>query len=129
VALVSLQNVSDFVYKHIGQQNGCAAVDIWLQSTSGGEPRRLASHPSNDYEPDISPDNSEVVFRSDRHGGGIYSVSALGGDPRLIVKDGYVPHFSPGALFNALKFRTAARALHLNRGHSSIGQKLHVSEK
>ena len=68
---------------------------LWVQYIPGGEPRRLASHPADDHQPDISPNGSEVIFRSERDGGGIYSVSTLGGEPRLMVKGAYVPRFSP----------------------------------
>ncbi len=74
---------------------GAGNLDIWVQRTSGGEARRLTDDPADDREPDISPDGSQVVFRSDRDGGGIYSVGILGGHPRLILKDGYLPRFSP----------------------------------
>jgi len=70
-------------------------LDIWLQHVSGGEARRLTDDPADDREPDISPDGSEVIFRSERDGGGIYSVPTHGGSPRLIVKSGHVPRFSP----------------------------------
>src|SRR5258708_4279397 len=48
-----------------------------------------------DSQPDISPDGSKIVFRSERDGGGVYSVSALGGTPRLLIQGAYVPRFSP----------------------------------
>ena len=79
---------------YASDRGGSDNLDIW-QHTSGGEPRRLVGHPSDDRQPDISPDGNELVFRSERDGGGIYSVSTLGGDPKLILKDAYYPRFSP----------------------------------
>jgi hypothetical protein len=35
------------------------------------------------------------VFRSERAGGGIYTIPSLGGEPRLIAKGGREPRFSP----------------------------------
>jgi Tol biopolymer transport system component len=55
----------------------------------------LTTDPADDREPDISPEGNEVIFRSERDGGGIYSVPILGGEPRLIIKGGYLPRFSP----------------------------------
>ena len=45
--------------------------------------------------PDFSWDGSRIVFRSNRDGGGIYEIPALGGEARLIAKDGFNPRFSP----------------------------------
>ena len=45
--------------------------------------------------PDFSPDASRIVFRSNRDGGGIYEMPALGGDARLIAREGFNPRFSP----------------------------------
>ena len=74
---------------------GAGDLDIWMQQTAGGEPLRLTRDPADDYDPDFSPDASTMVFRSDRAGGGIYIVSALGGDARLIAREGRSPRFSP----------------------------------
>jgi Tol biopolymer transport system component/DNA-binding winged helix-turn-helix (wHTH) protein len=74
---------------------GAGNLDIWVQHIPGGEARRLTTDPADDHEPDISPDGSEIIFRSERDGGGIYSVPALGGEHRLLIKEGYVPRFSP----------------------------------
>jgi len=70
-------------------------LDIWLQHLSGGEARRLTDDPGDDSEPDISPDGGQIAFRSERAGGGIYTVPTLGGPLSLIVKNGFVPRFSP----------------------------------
>ncbi|MBM3810735.1 MAG: hypothetical protein FJW20_03770 [Acidimicrobiia bacterium] len=55
---------------------------------AGGEPIRLTHEETDDYEPAFSPDGSRIAFRSERDGGAIYLTSALGGEPRLIAKDG-----------------------------------------
>jgi serine/threonine protein kinase len=74
-----------------GQDN----LDIWVQQVDGGSPLRLTSDPANESEPSFSPDGSQIVFRSERDGGGIYTIPALGGESRLIVKGGFNPRFSP----------------------------------
>jgi eukaryotic-like serine/threonine-protein kinase len=70
-------------------------LDIWVQQVAGGEPIHLTHDPADDREPAFSPDGFQIAFRSDRDGGGIYLVPALGGEARLIAKDGQAPHFSP----------------------------------
>jgi eukaryotic-like serine/threonine-protein kinase len=70
-------------------------LDIWVQQVGSGEPLRLTRHDADDHEPSFSPDGTRIVFRSERDGGGIYMVPALGGDARLIARDGRRPRFSP----------------------------------
>ena len=74
---------------------GNGDLDIWVQQMSGGTPLRLTDDPADDSTPDFSPDGSQVVFRSERNGGGVYVVPALGGPARLIAPDGRRPRFSP----------------------------------
>jgi serine/threonine protein kinase len=69
--------------------------DIWVRHLAGGQPRRLTDHPSADWFPSFSPDGSQVVFRSERDGGGLYLIDALGGEPRRIHDKGFLPKFSP----------------------------------
>ncbi|HUQ90979.1 MAG TPA: protein kinase, partial [Bryobacteraceae bacterium] len=70
-------------------------LDIWVQQVAGGQPIQLTSNPSDDRHPSFSADGSKIVFRSEREGGGIYVISALGGEERLIAKSGQFPRFSP----------------------------------
>ncbi|MCH7946150.1 MAG: PD40 domain-containing protein [Armatimonadetes bacterium] len=70
-------------------------LDIWLEQIGGGQPIQLTRHEGDDTEPAFSPDGTKVAFRSERGDGGIYLVPALGGEPRLIAKQGHRPRFSP----------------------------------
>jgi eukaryotic-like serine/threonine-protein kinase len=74
---------------------GNGNLDIWVQPLPQGEPIRLTRHAADDYEPSFSPDGSRIVFRSDRNGGGVYVVSALGGPETRIAEKGRRPRFSP----------------------------------
>ena len=72
-------------------------ADIWVQPiTASSPPLRVTTDLANDGDPDISPDGSSVVFRSERNGGGIY-LAKIAGDKgeRLLVPDGRNPRFSP----------------------------------
>jgi Tol biopolymer transport system component len=70
-------------------------LDIWVQQVAGGGAVRLTDNPADDYDPSISPDGSQVAFRSNRDGGGIYLVPVLGGNARLLIPKGNHPRFSP----------------------------------
>src|SRR5260370_35356977 len=66
-----------------------------MQQVNGGTPLRLTNDPADDHEPSISPNGGVVAFRSERDGGGIYLVSAIGGASRRIADYGRRPRFSP----------------------------------
>jgi Tol biopolymer transport system component/tRNA A-37 threonylcarbamoyl transferase component Bud32 len=74
---------------------GGGIMNIWVQQVAGGEPVRVTNGPADDTEPSFSPDGSVIAFRSERDGGGVYTVPALGGEPRRIANQGRRPRFSP----------------------------------
>lgn len=70
-------------------------LDIWVQQREGGNPIRLTSNGADDLEPSFSPDSSHIAFRSERDGGGVYVVPALGGVEQRVANLGRSPRFSP----------------------------------
>jgi serine/threonine protein kinase len=70
-------------------------LDIWRQEILTSETVRLTSDAADESEPTFSPDGNRIAFRSERDGGGIWIVSAFGGEPRLIARHGRRPRFSP----------------------------------
>jgi len=70
-------------------------LDIWVGQLNGGGKVRITDDPADDYDPAFSPDGSQLAFRSDRQGGGIYVAPAIGGPARLLVPQGRRPRFSP----------------------------------
>jgi Tol biopolymer transport system component/tRNA A-37 threonylcarbamoyl transferase component Bud32 len=70
-------------------------LDIWVRQIAGGDPIRITHDPAGACEPSFSPDSSKIVFRSGRDGGGIYLISALGGEEQFLAKRGHHPRFSP----------------------------------
>jgi dipeptidyl aminopeptidase/acylaminoacyl peptidase len=48
-----------------------------------------------------SPDSSQIAFRSERDGGGIYVVGVLGGQARVVAREGSRPRFSPDGRYLA----------------------------
>jgi Tol biopolymer transport system component/DNA-binding winged helix-turn-helix (wHTH) protein len=80
---------------YASDRSGEGNLDIWVQQLTGGEAIRLTRNPADDHEPDFSADGTRIVFRSEREGGGIYVVTALGGEERVIAHQGRRPRFSP----------------------------------
>ena len=80
---------------YASDRGGKGDLDIWVQQLAGGAPLRLTRDPADDNHPSFSPDGDKIAFRSDREGGGVYVVSALGGEERMIARYGRDPRFSP----------------------------------
>jgi Tol biopolymer transport system component/predicted Ser/Thr protein kinase len=76
-------------------RSGEGNLDIWVKHLGGGEPIRLTRDAADDSQPSFSPDGSRIAFRSERDGGGIYLIPVLGGEPRLVVRNGRDPRISP----------------------------------
>ena len=69
--------------------------DIWVQPVAGGDPVQVTRSVAQDTQPDWSPDGSTLVFRSERDGGGLFLVPALGGVERQLTSFGSYPFWSP----------------------------------
>src|SRR3954466_12853137 len=80
---------------YASDRDGPGSLSIWTQPLRSGQPRRVTAGEFNESDPDFSPDDGQIAYRSDRDGGGIYVVPADGGAPRLVAKDGSRPKFSP----------------------------------
>ena len=71
------------------------ARDLYIKQVAGGQPIRLTFDGAGNTTPDFSPDASKLVFHSDRDGGGVYEMPALGGEARLLTGAGLNPKYSP----------------------------------
>jgi eukaryotic-like serine/threonine-protein kinase len=71
-------------------------LDIWVHPlAAGAQPVRVTHDEADEFHPSFSPDGGLIAFRSERDGGGIYVVSTIGGQPRLLARHGQRPRFSP----------------------------------
>jgi eukaryotic-like serine/threonine-protein kinase len=80
---------------YASDRGGEGNLDIWVQQMAGAEPIQLTRGKADEYEPVFAPDGSRIAFRSEADGGGLYLVSALGGEPRRLVQSGRSARFSP----------------------------------
>jgi eukaryotic-like serine/threonine-protein kinase len=80
---------------YASDRGGEGNLDLCVQQVAGGDAIRLTHNPADDREPNFSPDGSKIVFSSEREGGGIFLISALGGEAKRIADGGHNPKFSP----------------------------------
>ena len=61
--------------------SGARNTDVFLVPLTGGEPRRLTSHPKSDTRPRFSPDGKRLAFLSNRDGSSqVYLLELAGGE-------------------------------------------------
>ena len=83
--------------------------EIYIQQVSGGAFRNITENPADDVQPAYSPDGKQIAFVSTRSsdtslrwegydlpliGGDIWVMPALGGNARLIARNGNFPSWS-----------------------------------
>ncbi len=59
--------------------------EIWVMNLDGSNQMRLTTSSGNDSQPAWSRDGTRVVFRSERDGGGLFTVRADGSDVQRVV--------------------------------------------
>jgi eukaryotic-like serine/threonine-protein kinase len=74
---------------------GGSHLEIWVQPVDGGAARRLTSGAADQHEPSFSPDGSLICYRSEQEGGGVWTVRTAGGAPKLLMRGGRRPRYSP----------------------------------
>jgi serine/threonine protein kinase len=80
---------------YASDRSGEENLDIWVRQIPDGSSIRLTRHSADDVDPSFSADGTRIAFQSSRLGGGIYVIPTLGGEERLLVKQGFSPRFSP----------------------------------
>ncbi|MFY9820262.1 MAG: hypothetical protein WAM82_02705, partial [Thermoanaerobaculia bacterium] len=70
--------------------------DIYFHPVGGGNTIDLtADSPADDTQPAFSPDGTQIAFRSERDGGGLFLMASTGGAVRRLTDTGYNPAWSP----------------------------------
>jgi serine/threonine protein kinase len=70
--------------------------DLFLQRVGGQNAINLTKDSAvDDTEPSFSPDGKRIVFRSERQGGGIFTMGATGESVKRLTDFGYFPAWSP----------------------------------
>src|SRR6185369_12270137 len=70
--------------------------DIYLQRVDGRNAINLTRDcGQDDTQPTFSPDGSQIAFRSEREGGGIFLMGATGESVRRLTDFGFNPAWSP----------------------------------
>ena len=60
--------------------------DLWIVPSSGGEARRMTSHPGAERHAKFSPDGTKIAFTGGYDGGtSVYVIDAAGGVPRRLT--------------------------------------------
>jgi serine/threonine protein kinase len=79
-----------YVKAHDGRRN------VYFQPVGGGNFNDLtADSPADDTQPSFSPDGTQIVFRSEREGGGLFLMGITGGSVRRLTDSGFNPAWSP----------------------------------
>ena len=81
-------------FAYVSDQGGNR--DIYVQRVDGSTAINITGDsPDDDSEPAFSPDGSQIAFRSERYGGGIFVMGATGESPRRLTNFGHNPAWSP----------------------------------
>jgi eukaryotic-like serine/threonine-protein kinase len=76
--------------------NAAGNADIYLQRVGGRNAINLTKDsPVDDKQPAFSPDGSQIAFRSEREGGGIFIMGATGESVHRLTNFGFNPSWSP----------------------------------
>ena len=69
--------------------------NVWVQQVDGGQAVKLTDHVDGAAGPTFSPDGTRIAYTAaDGKTPGVYVVATIGGEPRKIAADAYVPKFS-----------------------------------
>jgi Tol biopolymer transport system component len=95
-------------------------ADIFVQRIGGQTAVNLTKdYSGNDLHPAFSPDGSRIAFRSDREGGGLFVMGAMGESVRRLTDFGFHPAWFPDGRKIVFSSRTSRRPYE-RRGTSEL---------
>src|SRR5579872_4687323 len=75
---------------------GYSSPQVWVGRADGSAPPRpLTSDPSQNYDPEFTPDGRSIYFTSSRQPQGVYRIPTTGGGAELVMPGAYAARFSP----------------------------------
>jgi len=81
---------------YASDRDSAGNLSLYLRQVDGDAPPiRLTRNDADDYAPSFSADDTRIVFRSDRNGGGVYQIPTFGGQAQLLAQGGFGPSYSP----------------------------------
>ena len=84
--------------RHVAySSNRAGNFDIYTQPVAAGNAVPVTNHPAHDWQPDWSV-KDQIVFRSEREGGGLYVVPQTGGHEQRVSPFGHTPKWSPDGM-------------------------------
>ena len=85
-------------------------MDIWVQQVGSSEAIGLTDNDASDEGPTFSPDGRQIAFYSTRGASGMYTISTLGGQEKLIMEGCRNARYSPDGEWIVCSTGTAAFA-------------------
>lgn len=77
-----------FVVRETDLEANRGRTDLWLVSTTGGDPRRFTTAPESDSNPRWSPDGRALWFLSNRSGSSqVWKIAVDGGEARQVTDE------------------------------------------
>src|SRR5262249_59512406 len=101
---------------YVGHDSG--NPDIYVLRVGGTNPTNLTKdEPTADVQPSFSPDGTQIAFRSERQGAGIFIMGSTGESVRRLTDTGFNPAWSPDG--KEIVFATEAAVDPLDRAGTS----------
>jgi Tol biopolymer transport system component/predicted Ser/Thr protein kinase len=82
---------------YASDRGGKGDLNLWVQQWNLTDAQQITSNAADEYAPSFNPQGTQLIYRSEQDGGGLYQISTLGRTqaPVLVVPKGRDGHFSP----------------------------------